>query len=129
MNMSGSGKCRQYRKYKCLENPAVDGLEGVCKKSLDVCIWKSQKQYFRGVTKEYVTDMTTDPTFRQTDIHTNEYLRVDNRFYCIVNFGALKLILIPFNVFEGATFSGVGRSSSVGIATAYGLDGPGIESR
>jgi hypothetical protein len=51
------------------------------------------------------------------------------RNFCIVHLCALKLILIPFNVFEGVTFFGVGRGSSVGIATAYGLDGRGIKSR
>ena len=71
-----------------------------------------------GVTREYVTDMTTDPSFRQTD----EYLY--KIFYCVVHIGAMKLNLIPFNVFEGVTIFGLGR-----VATAYGLDGPGIESR
>jgi hypothetical protein len=32
-------------------------------------------------------------------------------------------------VFSQSTSAGVGRDSSVGIATHYGLDGPGIESR
>jgi len=31
--------------------------------------------------------------------------------------------------FEGANYISLGRDSSVGIATGYGLDGPGIESR
>ena len=35
----------------------------------------------------------------------------------------MKHILFPVQ------FSCVGRNSSVGIATSYGLDGPGIESR
>jgi len=30
---------------------------------------------------------------------------------------------------QGSTLGGIGRDSSVGIATRYGLDGPGIESR
>lgn len=38
MNMSGSRKCRPHKKYECLQKAVVDGLEGVCKKSLDVCI-------------------------------------------------------------------------------------------
>jgi len=74
MNMSGNRKCRPYKKYKCLQNSAVDGLEGVCTKSLVVCIWKSQKLYFKGVTRKYATDMTTDPSFRQTDRHKHKHI-------------------------------------------------------
>jgi hypothetical protein len=116
MNMSGSRKCRLYKKYKCLQNSAVDGLEGVCTKSLDVSIWKSQKHYFRRVTREYVRDMTTDPSFRQRDIHKNEYLY--SRFCCVVHFGALKLILIPFKDFEVVTFFGCVRTSRVTLKTS-----------
>jgi hypothetical protein len=43
-------------------------------------------------------------TDRETHRYTKEYLY--SIFYCIVHFGALKLVLIPFNVFEGATFFG-----------------------
>ena len=35
---------------------------------------------------------------------------------------------IPVNQFHGERSCRVGRVSSVGIATGYGLDGPGIES-
>jgi hypothetical protein len=34
-----------------------------------------------------------------------------------------------FNIFAPTLYIGVGRDSSVGIATRYGLDGPAIESR
>ena len=43
-----------------------------------------------------------------------------------------KLILPQFSIFEkkkSVPLFTVGRDSSVGIATRYGLDGPGIESQ
>ena len=44
----------------------------------------------------------------------------------------LSIIIVPFwytSVYEYVSILAVGRDSAVGIATRYGLDGPGIESR
>ena len=59
--------------------------------------------------------MTTDPSFRQTDrqTDTNKYLYI--RFYCIVHFEALKLILTPFKVFEGVTFFLLYKDAASGV--------------
>jgi hypothetical protein len=40
----------------------------------------------------------------------------------------ISFILLPF-IIKSVRYKTVGRDSSVGIATGYGLDGPGIESR
>ena len=75
-----------------------------------------------------------------------ECLKLVKRPYNMVNVNSLKSILSINYVFSGSQYiykknlvhlSGqtsntlhvVGRDSSVGIATGYGLDGPGIESR
>jgi hypothetical protein len=41
----------------------------------------------------------------------------------------LEMNFHVFTIFGGFYIFIVGRDSSVGIATRYGLDGPGIESR
>jgi hypothetical protein len=41
----------------------------------------------------------------------------------------VRLLLVGISLLIYAHFFNVGRYSSVGIATRYGLDGPGIESR
>jgi hypothetical protein len=46
-----------------------------------------------------------------------------------LGFKACYLHLKKISVIGGMTLKGVGRDSSVGIATAYGLESPGIESR
>ena len=55
------------------------------------------------------------------EFRENRLSDTDSLLWCVNVF--LTILLIFFNRF------GMGRVSSVGITTAYGLDGPGIESR
>jgi hypothetical protein len=74
-----------------------------------------------------VDDSTLSRVCRGTVSHCESEERADKG--CVLRHGLFHLLFVTTRLLRGTCCNFVGRDSSVGIATRYVLDGPGIESR
>ena len=81
--------------------------------------------------KTSVVNKTTFSTILKTHKHTPSYVHMTFRQLLPSSAGKLQSVTQNIHVHSKCRYDSCGmcRGSSVGIATAYGLDGPGIESR